>query len=328
MSTHKKIAQLAGVSLSTVSKALSGSAEISATTREKIIQIAEETGYFKKKNQRKLEYSKHRTLNIALICPEIISIHYSTTLTTIKNEIEKRGGTTFIYTSDFNQDKIANIIKQLTLSGFIDGIIISDPKTFVYDTSLPIVLISSKDNAPYDTVGVSMKDFFYNMVLYLKNNGHKDIGFAGELRTKTSEEEFRFAMDRLNLKVNENFIYISEKRFEDAGIEMADSIIKQNSKPTAVITAYAEIGLGLIHELINKGISVPDDISVIARNNIPSCEYAQVPLTCFDLFDQEVALAATELLYDKIFKNTNAVKHVVINYQLIERNSVKAINTK
>ena len=113
MSTHKKIAQLAGVSLSTVSKALSGSAEISEATREKIIKIAEETGYFKKKSQRKLEYSKHRAVNIALICPEIISIHYSTTLTTIKNEIEKRGGNTFIYTSDFDPEKLKSIIKHI-----------------------------------------------------------------------------------------------------------------------------------------------------------------------------------------------------------------------
>ena len=124
------------------------------------------------------------------------------------------------------------------------------------------------------------------------------------------------------------FTISSGVKFLVSWYKIAETISKHEEKPTAIVTAYAEIGIGLIHELINRGISVPDDISVIARNNIPSCEYAQVPLTCFDLFDQEVALAATELLYDKIFKNTNAVKHVVINYQLIERNSVKTIDTK
>ncbi len=325
MSTHKKIAQLAGVSLSTVSKALSGSAEISEATREKIIKIAEETGYFKKKSQRKLEYSKHRAVNIALICPEIISIHYSTTLTTIKNEIEKRGGNTFIYTSDFDPEKLKSIIKQLTVSGFIDGIIVSDTYIDESDSSLPTVVLTSKDNMLYDTVGVSVKDFVYNMVLYLKNKGHTKIGFAGEPRTYGTEEQFKFAMDRLNLEVVDDFMYISDKRFQDAGIEIAETISNQEEKPTAIVTAYAEIGIGLIHELINRGISVPDDISVLARNNIPSCEYSQVPLTCFDLFDAEVALAATDLLYDKIFKNTTAIKHIVINYQLIERKSVKSL---
>ncbi len=82
----------ANVSLSTVSKALSGSKEISDELRQNIIQIAKEMGYFEEKRKRKIEYSKSDAITIAVICPEIISLFYAGEITAIKNKIEESGG--------------------------------------------------------------------------------------------------------------------------------------------------------------------------------------------------------------------------------------------
>ena len=75
--THKKIAELAHVSVSTVSKALSGSKEVSRELTEEIKRIAFETGYFQEKSKRRLMYEKNQQVLIAVICPEVISIQYS-----------------------------------------------------------------------------------------------------------------------------------------------------------------------------------------------------------------------------------------------------------
>ena len=75
--THKKIAEIANVSVSTVSKALSGSKEVSEELADEIKRIALETGYFKKKNERKLGYINPDSIRVTIICPEIISIFYS-----------------------------------------------------------------------------------------------------------------------------------------------------------------------------------------------------------------------------------------------------------
>lgn len=324
MSTHRKIAQIVGVSMSTVSKALSGSAEVSEATREKIIKVANEIGYFKNKNRRKLDYSKGRTINIALICPEIISIYYSQSLTCVKNEIESRGGTTFIYTSDFDSDRLQNIIKQLTISGFIDGIVTMD-SSYDKPCSLPVISLTSKPMQHFDTVGLDATNLWYDAVKYLKDKGHTKIGYVGETHTDAVREQVQFALKRNNLKINENFFYNYEKRFEEIGKCAAEELANQTDRPTAICAAYAEIAIGLIHRLTRLGISVPDDISVITKNNTPACAYSQVPLTTFDLFSEEVAKSVVDILYEKINKNTDAIKHISFDYKLIERESVKNI---
>lgn len=325
MSTYKKIAHLAGVSLSTVSKALSGSAEVSEATREKIIKIANETGYFKDKNRRKLDYSKGRSLNIALVCPEIISIFYSQNLTHIKKEIESRGGTTFIYTQDFNDDKTADIIKHLTINGVIDGIVLMDAP---YDapSDIPVVALTSKSLKYIDSVGIDTNNLWCDAVKYLKSRGHTKIGYVGETLTSAVYNSVRFALDRNNLEINMNYFYSFEKRFEEIGKCAADEITKSTDRPTAICAAYAEIAVGLVHKLIRNGISVPDEISVITKNNTPSCAYSQVPLTTFDLFSEEVAKNIVDILYDKINKHASAIKHITFDYKLIERESVKDIS--
>ena len=117
----------------------------------------------------------------------------------------------------------------------------------------------------------------------------------------------------------------------DSGIpsQYANEIAKQTDRPTAIITAYAEIGIGLIHQLIRLGISVPDDISVLTRNNIPACEYSQVPVTTFDLFDEEIAKKIRGSFKEKeekpVAKNKKEVKkdknasegHVIIRREVI-----------
>ena len=89
---HRKIAELAHVSTSTVSKALSGSREVSDDVAEMIRRIALETGYFTQKNKRKAENKRRKEANISIVCPEIISIHYSRIVTLVKSFVEERGG--------------------------------------------------------------------------------------------------------------------------------------------------------------------------------------------------------------------------------------------
>ena len=72
--THKKIAELAHVSVSTVSKALSGSREVSRELTEEIKRIAIETGYFQEKSRRRLMYEKDQQVLIAIVCPEVVKI--------------------------------------------------------------------------------------------------------------------------------------------------------------------------------------------------------------------------------------------------------------
>ena len=100
-------------------------------------------------------------------------------------------------------------------------------------------------------------------------------------------------------------------------------ILKQKNRPTAVVAAYDEVALGLISTLSHNGIRVPEDLSVMGINNIPSGAHAQIPLTSVDTFSEEQYKTAVDLLFDKISTESQTVRHITIEPQIVERETTK-----
>lgn len=318
--TYKKIAQIAHVSISTVSKALSGSKEISEDLRRVIIEIAEKEGYFAAKSKRKIEYGLANSVTVAIVCPEIISLAYACEITAIKTELEKRGAVVAVYVYDFELEKLQYIIEQIIVGGRADGIILFPIRNFFPTCSIPIVGICNEP-VNYDTVSCDLEASYTEIIEYLKKLGHREIAFVGEELTVTKQNTFISCMKKANLFCSENNIYVFKARFEDIGYLAAEEMFKQNTLPTAVICAYDEIALGFIRRLKEKGLSVPDDMSVVGMNNIPMAAYASTPLTTVHFFEKEQAKIAVELLYNKIFEKTETVQHVTVQHKLIVRAS-------
>ena len=111
--TYKKIAEALNVSQSTVSKALSGSHEISLPLAEKIQQKAKEMGYFSMKRERNREYAKHFRPDIAILIPEIISISYSTLATRLTDAIKAHGGKASLYITGFDHETISRLLDEI-----------------------------------------------------------------------------------------------------------------------------------------------------------------------------------------------------------------------
>lgn len=319
--TYKKIAQLANVSLSTVSKALSGSKEISEDLREKIIRIAIDEGYFAKKSKRKIEYVGNKAITIAIVCPEIVSVTYASEITALKNEIEKRGAVASIYVYDFDEAKLNAIIEAITIGNRADGIILYPTNCFsLSNNHLPLVGICGHAE-DFDTVSCDVCKYFYEVVSYLKSLHHKNIGFVGEINTMSKLYAYKKALSDCDLDFDEQNVYVIEKRFEEIGYAAADEIIKKNKLPTAIICAYDEVALSLIHRLDEHGVNVPKDVSVVGINDIPSAAYSSVPLTTVRISDKEQGETAVGLLYDKIFEKTKITRHVTIQHELVIRKS-------
>lgn len=320
--TYKKIAELANVSLSTVSKALSGSKEVSEELTEKIRKIALETGYFKEKNKRKIEYKKVKTTTVAIICPEIISIHYSKMITSIKNEVEKRGGLICVYIYDFDYEKLSRIIASLSLSKEIDGIITFSRGSFEVFPNIPVVCVSeSGESGECDTLYNDWESIFVSVAEYLKELGHRKIGFVGETNTVPKEKAFLSAMKACGLYADKKSIYNISERFEKIGELAAEKIVKDNEGFSAFITAYDEVGIGLIHGLAKYNIRVPEDISVVGINDIPYSGYSSPPLTTVRISFEEQCSNAVKILYDKIMSKSNEINHIFVDHRLIVRGS-------
>ncbi len=323
--TYEKIARLANVSLSTVSKALSGSKEISEELREKIIKIALEQGYFTKKSKRKIEYVDDKAITIAIVCPEIVSVTYASEITAAKNEIEKRGAIASVYVYDFDAEKLDRIIEAITVGNRADGIILCpcSSSAIKLKTSLPTVGIYQYPS-DFDTISYNLNAAMSDAVKHLTELGHKNIAFVGETNTMTKLDAYKDALQKHGLLCPDDNVYVIDERFEKIGYVAADKIAAAKKLPTAVICAYDEVALSLIHKLTEKGIKVPEDISVVGFNDVPSAAYSSVPLTTVRIYGKEQAERAVGLLYDKIFEKTKIIQHITIRHELVIRKSTAA----
>ena len=120
-------------------------------------------------------------------------------------------------------------------------------------------------------------------------------------------------------------MYSVEARFEQIGHVAALQILEQKERPTAILAAYDEVAIGLVSTLMQHGIRVPEDISVMGINNIPSAAHAQIPLTTVETFSEEQYAMAVDVLYDRIRDENRPVRHIVIEHRIIERETTRAI---
>ncbi|MBQ2932129.1 MAG: LacI family DNA-binding transcriptional regulator [Clostridia bacterium] len=303
-----KLAQMANVSVSTASKAFSTSHEVSEQTREMIFSIAKEHGCFDK--YYKPVYDKKV---IAVICPEMLGIHYSQMAAFLSNEISSRNGTTLISVHDFSPQKEQELIDYYTKFCNTDGIIVIEPPGVIKNnTDIPIVQIGIDNGAKnVDCVNVVANQAMDDALSYLVKNNYKRIGFIGEKYAVQEYDYFTSALKRLNIDVDENDILISDMRFYDAGYYGMGDFIKRNNLPDVVFAAYSHIAIGILQRLKEEKLSVPGDISVICMDDINIAPYSDVRLSSIKMHVEEVCDTALNLLYQKIEKNHIKVKRSV-----------------
>lgn len=315
--TYKKIAELAGVSVSTVSKVMSGNPEISKETAKRILEIAKEH------DTAVPRYHHSRAgVRVAIIVHEIDSVFYSRAVTAIASELEKRGVMPSVYISGFDKKKLSRIIDSITDSGF-DGIISLTGAVLEKPMLPPKIWFLSYTVPNGDSISIDYESAIYESVEYLLRLGHTDIGFVGEKNTKSKLDSFRMAAARLNIPLNEKNIFVSNKRFEEIGYEAAGYFSSRKNLPTALLCAYDEVAMGAIYAFKHRGIKVPEDISIIGINDIPFAAYADVPLTTISLTSADSARLVAELMCERINRIGDAKpKHILLKGELIIRKTV------
>lgn len=295
----KNLADLAGVSPSTVSKAFSGSHEVSEATRERIFAIARENGVFEK-------YDKNRFCKpvIAVICPEINSDYYNSIVTQFKKEIEERGGIMLLSISDFSAEKLEEMYSYYTAYAKVDGVILFSARLRSVDPGvllIPTVCYTQSDsNFAIDAVKVDTTVALLDAILDLKKKGHTKIGFAGDPLTKIRQRDFCDAMHEAGLPVYEKYIKMSEARFEEAGVKMMREWLDEGDVPTAIVAAYDYIALGIFRVLREVGLRIPEDVAVVGYDDIPRAPYLYPALSSIRTPVKESCRMTVELMMKKI----------------------------
>lgn len=290
------LAKLAGVSVATVSKAFSGSREISEETREKIFSIAREHNCFDKYNKNKFDKKV-----IAVIAPELGSDYYNTILSILNREITEQNGIMTVSIGNFSAEKENELFAYYSSYCKADGIIIVAPKSIIKnDERIPAVTIGHlKSSENVDLIRLDMREAIHDAVAYLKSKGHTKIGFVGEALTLSKLNAFRAAMCEELLPVRNEWMKTVNERFEKAGILATDQLLAEKEMPTAILAAYDYIAIGIIKRLKQKGYRVPEDISVIGMDDISIAPFLETSLSSIRTHTEDACRTAVELIMKK-----------------------------
>ena len=297
--TLAKLAKLAGVSVSTVSKVFSDSGEISAHTKKNILELAKKHGcyekYYKPKYEKKV---------IAVICPELLGVHYSQMVTYIEEAVAKNGDTLLVSVANFSQKNQSALLDYYINFLHADGIIVIEPTEKIKNyTDIPIVQIGmNNESATVHCVDVEIKTALNCAIDYLKKHGHEKIGYIGENYTRAEYSRIKEAAARNNVKLCDKYVEINDRRFQDCGYYGAEKMIKEGRLPTAIFAAYSHIAIGVMKKLDEEDIKIPEDVSLICMDDLSCVPYSTEELSCIRMHLQVLCLEAVGLLY-RCFEN-------------------------
>ena len=290
MLTLSKMAKLANVSVSTASKAFSMSPEVNEETREIIFDIAKKHGCFKK-----FFNAKYPKLVIAVICPELDSLYYSSIVARLQSTLEKRECEICIATTQFSKARGRSLANYYSKYARVDGIILFDCAS-AYEAvgDMPTLCIG---NAKGDAVRVinDKEAAVFEAVDYFVSKGITDIGFIGEWLTESKKNLFIKTMKARVGSCDESLLAIGD-RFADGAYETTKKMIESGRVPRAVICAYDYLAIGAMRCFIEHGYRIPEDVAVVGMDDIPEAKYLTPSLSSIDNGCEKLCEAAADTI--------------------------------
>lgn len=334
--TLKQIAKELDVSISTVSKSLRNSPEISEDTRQKVQAFAKLYNY--RPNNIALSLKNKKTKTIGIIIPEIVHHFFATVISGIEQVANENGYNVIVCLSDESFDKEV-INMEMLANGSIDGFIMSlsketqQKKDFhhiveVINQGMPVVMFDRVTNDVLcDKVIIDDQMAAYEAVDFLVANGFKKIGLVttidyvsvGKLRT----DGYLNALNDHDLPVSESMIV----KIED--IENCASKIETllQEKPDAIFAVNELFAVTTI-KLANKmGLKVPEDISVIGFTDGIISQFSTPSITTVSQNGIKMGGRAAKLLIERLEMEEENEQYTteLIETHLVERESTATL---
>lgn len=334
--TISDIAKLSGVSKSAVSIVLNKKTGVSEKTRAKVLKTIKKYNY--NPNQIAQSLAAKETKSIGLIIKEIDNPYFSKVMKGVYDTCSELGYSALLASSELSTDKESEIITTL-LSKRVDGLIISPLEIENTDfehilnlinDKIPLVVLGTIQNYLTNSVDIDNLKAAYDAVTNLINLGHTKIAhFAGPTHSghgqKRQEGYIKALLDH-NLPINKNYILPVAPHTQNGYKIGKEFFSRKIDLPTAVFCYNDLVAIGLINALLDLGINVPEDVSVVGFDNIDFGEFLKIPLTTVNMPAYEIGKAATNLLIKQIAESSKSLNEiVVIDHELVERKSCSQI---
>jgi LacI family transcriptional regulator len=333
--TIKDIAKEFNVSISTVSKALNDSYEISEATKAKIQKYAKEHNY--KPNFNALSLKNRSTKTIGIIIPTMLKYFFAQVFKGIEKTALERGYKVIACISNESYSKEVEIIEMLS-NGSIDGFILSISKETelkkefnhfkeTIENGTPIVMFD-RVAEPIECDKVITDDFngALNAVEYLYKTGHKNIAFVSTLSNLHIGKQrllgYKKGLEKVGLPFNENLVVnILDKDYKEYEAVLVP-FYKEN-KIDSIITTGESAAVGAMKAGLKAGLEIPKDLSVIAFSNGILARHSSPKMTTISQHGEQIGETAAKILIDKLEKKHTEIVTKVIKTDLVIRDSCK-----
>ncbi|WP_053219940.1 LacI family DNA-binding transcriptional regulator [Virgibacillus senegalensis] len=300
--TIKDIAKSAGVSYSTVSKALRDSPLVKEPTKKRITELAKQLGYQPNVAARSLVSKKSFTIGV--VWPTIERAAHAALITKLNQKLEQLSYTTLISINELEDAvKTFNRYQVDAILAFEEGTGQSSVEALV-----PMVTygIASRDSTNA-VIDANRRKAIKAAVEHLIDTGHRHIEYVGAML-----ESDRLQADKVKgfqEAVSEAKPLIKAQLNQVSGLEQYDGyaaakkILQQPDLPTAIVSGSHDLSKGVIRAFHEQGFSIPEDVSIIGYDNLPQTEDMEVSLSTvgvpLDTIADELAKALMAVIEDK-----------------------------
>ena len=335
--TIKDVARLAGVSPSTVSRTCTNHPSISKQTKAKVRKAMQELGYEPNFQASNLASRNSRTIGIILPDSESEVYQNSFYLEAIRGIgqfcNQKQYMNTLITGS--NEKEVLQVIKTMLNSGRADGFIVLYSKRddevleYLYDNGITYVLIGKATVNPNQVIYIDNDNIqaAKEATDYLIQLGHEKIAFLG------TDNNSMFIQDRKNgymMSLMDHNIpvhpeYFLEQDFlqdeNDGSLDNLRNLLMSENAPTAILVSDDILAVALEKVLIELGIRVPEQLSIISFNNSLFAKLTNPPLTSVDINSYQLGIEAASQIINHIENPNLLATKIIVPHRIIERNS-------
>ncbi|MGR3763351.1 LacI family DNA-binding transcriptional regulator [Rossellomorea sp. NS-SX7] len=319
MTNIRKIAQLAGVSVSTVSRVLNDHPYVIEEKRRKVMDAVKELKYIK--NANAVHLSKGKTYCIGVVLPFLNLPYFGEVLQGIAAEALKHGYHLQIFQTDYEKEAELDAFHRLQMKE-VDGLIITSRANSL-ETLHPImeglnVVFCENLQGVEKKVFINHYEAIRTGIDHLYSKGHTDIGLCIHRTFGTNSEErvrgFYDGAEAAGYDVREDWIFNNCIDLKD-GREVAGQWEAMNEKPSALIVTSDQVSAGIVSQAGRKGIAIPDELAILSFDNHPISDV-------FDITSFEVPIRQLGEEAFKLFLKDDPSSPVILETTLHERKTV------
>ena len=334
--TIKEIADMAGVSIATVSHVINRTRYVRPELVDKIEKIIVETGYQNKIADKERKLLVGRESTIVAVIPNIESTIYRDMVAYVKQLVSVQGYQFLVAITDNDLKEEAQVLAGLLVNKKVAGIIhapvsdVASNYTKLIQSGVPFVCVERNIlGSGIDSVEFRDREAIFKGADYLLASGHKNVLFFRESTDSTTRDErtkgFLNALEKYNINTNDaNIVDVTLEKGEDDCMLAIQKALRRY-RPTAVLAGGNRITLYLMKTLRDMGIDCPGEISVVGFGDESWSELTYPPLTILRR-DVKGLSAKAGMLFEKI--NTGvAISHdCYADVELVVRKSTKMLD--